>query len=48
MADDVAQQTFIDAIREARSLGLGRRDVEAIVSRLLERWYPSSESLENS
>jgi GntR family transcriptional regulator len=48
MADDVAQQTFIDAIREARSLGLGRRDVEAIVSRLLDRWYPSPESLENS
>jgi GntR family transcriptional regulator len=48
MADDVAQQTFIDAIRGARSLGLGRRDVEAIVTRLLDRWYPSPESLENS
>jgi GntR family transcriptional regulator len=48
MADDVSQQTFIDAIREARSLGLGRRDVEAIVSRLLDRWYPSPDRLENS
>jgi GntR family transcriptional regulator len=48
MADDVSQQTFIDAIREARSLGLRRRDVEAIVSRLLDRWYPSPDRLENS
>jgi GntR family transcriptional regulator len=48
MADDVSQQTFIDAIREARSLGLRRRDVESIVSRLLDRWYPSPDRLENS
>jgi GntR family transcriptional regulator len=48
MADDVAQQTLADAIREARSLGLGRRDVEAIVQRLLDRWYPPSEVQENS
>jgi GntR family transcriptional regulator len=48
MADDVSQQTFIGAIREARSLGLGRRDVEAIVSRLLDRWYPTPDRLENS
>ena len=43
MADDVAQQSLADSIRGARSLGLGRRDVEAIVFRLLDRWYPPSE-----
>jgi GntR family transcriptional regulator len=48
VADDVAQQSLTDAIREARSLGLGRRDVEAIVHRLLDRWYPPSDVLENS
>ncbi len=48
MADDVAQRSFADAVREARSLGMNRRDVEAVVMRLLDRWYPSSESLENS
>jgi DNA-binding transcriptional regulator YhcF (GntR family) len=48
MADDVAQRTLADAVREARSLGLNRRDVEAVMARLLDRWYPPSESLENS
>jgi GntR family transcriptional regulator len=48
MADDVAAQSLADAIREARSLGLGRRDVEAIAQRLLDRWYPPSEVQENS
>ncbi len=48
VADDVAQHSLTDAIREARSLGLGRRDVEAIVQRLLDRWYPPSDVLENS
>ena len=46
MADDVAQQSLADAIRGARSLGLGRRDVEAIIYRLLDRWYPPSEGPE--
>ena len=48
MADDVAQQSLADAIREARALGLGRRDVEALVHRLLDRWYPATDVQENS
>jgi GntR family transcriptional regulator len=42
MADGVAEQSLADAIREARSLGLERHDVEAAVTRLLDRWFPST------
>ncbi|MBV9104187.1 MAG: GntR family transcriptional regulator [Candidatus Eremiobacteraeota bacterium] len=39
-ADDVAERSFAEAVREARALGLQRPDVEALIGRLLDRWYP--------
>jgi GntR family transcriptional regulator len=48
MVDDVLRQTFAGAVREARSLGLDRASVEAIVSTTIDRWYPPSETLENA
>lgn len=41
LADDVADRSLADAIREAKSLGLRRAEIEAAVARLLDRWYPS-------
>jgi GntR family transcriptional regulator len=48
MVGQVAEQSFAEAIREARSLGLERHDVEALVIQLLDRWYPPSELRESS
>lgn len=48
MVGQVAEHSFADAIREARSLGLERSEVESIVIQLLDRWYPSSELRESS
>jgi GntR family transcriptional regulator len=47
MVGQVAEQSFADAIREARSLGLDRPDVEAMVVQLLDRWYPAPDNREN-
>jgi GntR family transcriptional regulator len=45
-ADDVAERTLTEALREARSLGLERSDIEALVARLIDRWFPSSDTQE--
>ena len=42
-ADDVAERSLTDALREARSLGLQRGAVETLVTRLLDRWFPPTE-----
>jgi GntR family transcriptional regulator len=47
MAGEVAERAFANAIREARSLGVARSDVAALVERLLDRWYAPSELAEN-
>lgn len=47
MVGQVAEQSLADAIREARSLGLGRGDVETLLAQLLDRWYPAPELRES-
>ncbi len=41
---DVAQAAMDAAVREAKSLGLGRDAAKATFERVLERWYPSDAS----
>jgi ADP-ribosylglycohydrolase len=41
---DVSSASFEAAVREAKSIGLSRDDVAAIVGRLLERWYGTEAS----
>jgi GntR family transcriptional regulator len=41
---DVSSASFESAVREAKSIGLSRDDVAAIVGRLLERWYGTEAS----
>jgi GntR family transcriptional regulator len=43
MVSEVAEQSLADAVREARSLGLERSELEALVFRLVDRWYPKSD-----
>ena len=45
-ADSVAEQSLAAAVREARSLGLARHEVETIVVRQLDRWFPSPDAEE--
>jgi hypothetical protein len=37
---DVAAVALEAAIRDARSIGVERQALEALVDRLIERWYP--------
>ncbi|MFN2460334.1 MAG: GntR family transcriptional regulator [Candidatus Velthaea sp.] len=37
---DVAAVRLEDAIRDARSIGVGRAELLALVERLVERWFP--------
>lgn len=37
---DVASRALEAAVRDARSIGVARADLEALVARLIERWYP--------
>jgi GntR family transcriptional regulator len=46
--DDVAERALAEAIREARSLGLGRAALEALVARLIDRWFPPADPQESS
>ena len=46
MADDVAERSLAEALREARSLGLNRAAVEGVIARLLDRWFPLSDTQE--
>lgn len=47
-ADDVAERSLTDALREARSLGLQRGAVETLVTRLLDRWFPPTDTQESA
>ncbi len=40
---DVAAVALEAAIRDARSIGVARDDLEAVIRRLIERWYPREE-----
>ena len=40
--EDVAEHTFEDAVREAKSLGIDRPTAAQIVQRVLDRWYPTA------
>jgi DNA-binding transcriptional regulator YhcF (GntR family) len=46
-AEDVAERALTAAIREARALGVDRPGVEAVVERLLDRWYPHGDAQES-
>ncbi len=39
---DVADQALIQAVREAKSMGLERDDVRGSFERALDRWYPNT------
>ncbi|MGP6158030.1 MAG: GntR family transcriptional regulator [Vulcanimicrobiaceae bacterium] len=41
--EDVARAAFDDAVREAKSLGLGRDAVDALVQDALSRWFPAED-----
>jgi GntR family transcriptional regulator len=45
---DVAQAAVDSAIREAKSIGLARADVEQLIHQVLERWYPANDGREAS
>ena len=45
---DVADQALIQAVREARSMGLARNDLKAFFERALDRWYPNVASEEDA
>jgi len=42
--DDVAGDALNEAVRQAKSLGLSRSTVDALVERSLERWFPKEEA----
>lgn len=45
---DVADQALIQAVREARSMGLKRNELKALFERALDRWYPNVASEEDA
>lgn len=47
-ADDVAERSLSEALREARSLGLERGAAESLVLRLLDRWFPPTDTQERA
>jgi len=42
--DDVAAQALSIAVRQAKSLGLSRLEVAALIETTLERWFPKEEA----
>lgn len=42
--DDVASDALSNAVREAKSLGLSRSEVSALVQHTLDRWFPKEEA----
>ncbi len=40
---DVAAIALEAAVRDARSIGVPRRDIVALITRLIERWYPDED-----
>ena len=45
---DVADQALIQAVREAKSMGLKRNELKALFERALDRWYPNVASEEDA
>jgi GntR family transcriptional regulator len=41
---DVSAATLESAIRDARSIGVERREIESLIATLIERWYPQEAS----
>jgi GntR family transcriptional regulator len=39
-AIDVARRAIEDAVREAKSMGLSREEVDKVVGSVLDRWFP--------
>ena len=42
--DDVAGDALNEAVREAKSLGLSRSTIHALLEQTLERWFPKEEA----
>jgi len=42
-AHDAAEKELADAVRAARSFGLDRRTVTALIERALDHWFPHNE-----
>lgn len=47
-AADVADQALIQAVREAKSMGLTRDQLKVLFERALDRWYPNDASGEDA
>lgn len=45
---DVVDQALVAAVREARSMGLGRGDLKDLFERSLDRWYPHDNASEEN
>jgi GntR family transcriptional regulator len=45
---DVADQELMQAVREAKSMGLKRSELKALFERALDRWYPNVASEEDA
>jgi GntR family transcriptional regulator len=45
---DVTDQALIQAVREAKSMGLGRDDVKGSFERALDRWYTNTSEEETA
>ena len=45
---DVADQALIQAVREAKSMGLARNELKALFERAVDRWYPNVASEEDA
>ena len=43
-ADDIASELIVEAVRQARALGLERPAVNALVERALQRWFGPGEN----
>lgn len=43
---DVTSQAINEAVREAKSIGLGRHDVQEIFQRVLDRWFTDASGSE--
>ena len=45
---DVADQAIVQAVREGKSMGLDRHELEVLFERALDRWYPTDASEETT
>ncbi len=45
---DVADQAIVQAVREGKSMGLNRHELEVLFERALDRWYPTDASEETT